>query len=247
MSSLRVALVSSFLCAMAAPALAEGQTPAPRTVVIDPGHGGSNGGAPGMGAAGAGSIAEKRVTLALSKALVTELQRRKITAVLTRADDHYLTLRQRSDIANRLGADLFVSVHANASRDHSQRGFETFVLSPKGIRIDAPALRSGSGRVRPGVADPLSRMLDDVERGLAQGPSVKLATRIQKKLAAVRPDSPDRGVKQDAMHVLLGATMPAVLVEVGFIDHPVEGLELADPAVQRAIVGALADAIAESL
>lgn len=242
MSSSRLIAAVVVLSALAPPARAETRSEPVKTVVIDPGHGGSNGGAPGMG-----SIDEKRVTLALSKALAAELSRRQITAVLTRTGDHYLTLRQRSDIANRLGADLFVSVHANASRDHSQRGFETFVLGPKGITVDAPALRAGSGRARPGVPEPLARMLDDLERGLAQEPSVALATRIQAALARVRPDSADRGVKQDSMHVLLGATMPAVLVEVGFIDHPVEGPELADPAVQRAIVGALADAIVESL
>ena len=232
---------AALVFAVASPGSAETRAPARAIVVIDPGHGGSNGGSPGLG-----SVDEKRVALALSKALVAELGRRRITAVLTRTGDHYLTLRERSEIANRLGADLFVSVHANASRDHSQRGFETFVLSPKGVRIDAPALRAGSGRPRPGVPDELARMLDDLERGLSQQPSIELATRIQAALARVRPDSPDRGVKQDSMHVLLGATMPAVLVEVGFLDHPVEGLELQEPAVQRAIAGALADAISGS-
>jgi N-acetylmuramoyl-L-alanine amidase len=212
------------------------------TVVIDPGHGGSNRGAPGMN-----GVDEKRISLELSEALAAELQRREITAVLTRTGDHFLTLRQRSDIANRVGADLFVSVHANASADHAHRGFETFVLGARGIEIDAPALRAGSGKRRPGVGEELSRMLDDLERNLAQQPSIDLATRIQAALARARPGSPNRGVKQDSMHALLGATMPAVLVEVGFIDHPVEGLELARPAVQRAIAVALADAIEAGL
>lgn len=242
MSMLRPAVATLVACALIPQSAAETAAPAVKTVVIDPGHGGSNAGAPGMA-----SVDEKRIALALSKALVAELGRRRITAVLTRSGDHYLTLRQRSDIANRLGADLFVSIHANASRDHSQRGFETFVLSPRAITVDAPALRAGSGRQRPGVPEPLARMLDDLERGLAQGPSVALATRIQAALARVRPNSANRGVKQESQHVLLGATMPAVLVEVGFTDHPVEGLELLDPAVQRAIAGALADAIADSL
>jgi len=243
MSSItNVGLLALLLCALPPTSRAETKTAKLRTVVIDAGHGGSNHGAPGLA-----SVDEKRVTLELAKAVAAELSRRQITVVMTRTDDNFLTLRQRSDIANRLDADLFVSIHANASRDHSRRGFETFVLGQKGIEVDAPALRAGSGRQRPGVSENLSRMLDDLERGLAQTKSIALATQVQAALAKVRPNSKDRGVKQDSMHVLLGATMPAVLVEVGFIDHPVEGPELSRADVQAAIAGALADAIEISL
>lgn len=234
--------VLTVLCSLAATGRSETRSKRIPTVVIDPGHGGSNRGAPGLG-----PVEEKQVTLALCEKLAAELRRRGITTVMTRTDDRFLTLRQRSDIANRVGADLFVSVHANASRDHSQRGFETFVLGPRGIEVDAPALRAGSGKRRSGVDANLARMLDDLERRLAQEPSVALARRIQAELGKVRGESPDRGVKQDSMHVLLGATMPAVLTEVGFIDHPVEGRELGSPDVQRRIAAALAGAIEASL
>jgi N-acetylmuramoyl-L-alanine amidase len=70
---------------------------------------------------------------------------------------------------------------------------------------------------------------------------------MQKSLRARRGETGDRGVRQDAHHVLLGATMPAVLVEVGFIDHPIEGKQLADPAVQAELAEALAEAIADQL
>lgn len=212
-------------------------------VVVDPGHGGSNTGAAGSAA----GVLEKHFTLALARQLVSELDRRGVAAMLTRDRDRFLSLRKRAEIANRANAAVFVSVHANASRDHAQRGFETYVLSPRALDVDARALRTGSGRDRSGVAPRIDRLLDDVERGLAQSGSAELAAAIQRRLAAARQGSPNRGVKQDAMHVLLGATMPAVLVEVGFIDHPVEGEQLVDARVQKKIASAIATAIGDTL
>ena len=81
----------------------------------------------------------------------------------------------------------------------------------------------------------------------SQWEAADLAARIQHSLRDRRGPIGDRGVRQDAHHVLLGATMPAVLVEVGFIDHPIEGKQLADPEVQASIVNALAEAIEDQL
>ena len=96
---------------------------------------------------------------------------------------------------------------------------------------------------RPGVDPEIALVLDDVERGAAQWESAELATRMQKSLRVRRGPDGDRGVRQDSQHVLLGATMPAVLVEVGFIDHPIEGRELADPDIQARLVDAIVEAI----
>ena len=90
-------------------------------------------------------------------------------------------------------------------------------------------------------------MLDDVERGACQWEAAELAAAVQRELRAVRGAVGDRGVRQDAHHVLLGATMPAVLVEVGFIDHPIEGKELARADVQAALAAALSRAIQAQL
>ena len=90
-------------------------------------------------------------------------------------------------------------------------------------------------------------MLDDVERGAAQWEAAELAARMQHSLRDRRGDDGDRGVRQDAHHVLLGATMPAVLVEVGFIDHPIEGKQLAETTVQSVLADAIAEAIADQL
>ncbi len=211
--------------------------PRPR-VVLDPGHGGSN-----LGALGASGMHEKEVTLALANEVAARLRAHGIAVTLTRTDDRTLTLRQRVEVADRLPADLFVSIHANASTSRAQRGYETYVLTPKGVDVDARALRSGTTTPRPGVDPEIARVLDDLERGASEWESAELASRMQKALRRVRGAEGDRGVRQDAHHVLLGATMPAALVEVGFIDHPIEGKQLAEPAVQAQLASALAEAI----
>lgn len=211
-------------------------------VVIDPGHGGSN-----TGATGATGIFEKQLTLAIARAVRDELVAAGVDVVLTRERDATLTLRQRVAAANRRGADLFISVHGNASPGRVQRGFETFVLTAAGVDIDGRALRSETGTPRAGVDAETALVLDDIERGACQWEAAELAAAVQRELRAVRGDAGDRGVRQDAHHVLLGATMPAVLVEVGFIDHPIEGHELARPETQTAIAHALTKAISGML
>lgn len=214
---------------------------APR-VVLDPGHGGSN-----PGAQGATGLREKQLTLTLANLVAARLREHGIEVTLTRTTDRTLTLRQRVDVADKLPADIFVSIHANASTTRAQRGYETYVLTAKGVDVDARALRSGVTTPRPGVDPEIALVLDDVERGASQWESAELAARMQKSLRDRRGPEGDRGVRQDAHHVLLGATMPAVLVEVGFIDHPIEGKQLADAAVQAAIAAALAEAIEDQL
>ena len=216
-------------------------SPAAPIVVLDPGHGGSNPGTKGAG------LHEKQLTLTIANLVATKLRAGGITVELTRSDDRTLTLRQRVAIADRRPADLFVSIHANASPTRTQRGYETFVLTAKGVDIDGRALRSDTVTPRPGVDPDIALVLDDVERGASQWEAADLAARMQRSIRDRRGKEGDRGVRQDAHHVLLGATMPAVLVEVGFLDHPVEGKELADPAVQEQLATAIAEAIAEQL
>ena len=215
--------------------------PPPPIVVLDPGHGGSNTGAKGAG------LDEKRLTLALAHRVAGRLRARGIDVRLTRADDRTLTLRQRVDAANRAPADVFVSIHANASISRSQRGFETYVLTARGVDVDGRALRGDTPTPRPGVDPEIALVLDDVERGASQWGAAELAARMQRALRDRRGASGDRGVRQDVHHVLLGATMPAVLVEVGFLDHPLEGKELAAPNIQDQLADAIAEAITDQL
>jgi len=229
-------VVSTFVLALfARPALA-----AP-LVVLDPGHGGSNAGAQGP------ALHEKQLTLAIALQVAAKLRDKGITVELTRTDDRTLTLRQRSERADRVNADLFVSIHANASPTRTQRGYETYVLTTKGVDVDARALRAEPMTPRPGLDPDIALVLDDVERGAAQWESADLAARMQHSLEDRRGREGNRGVRQDSDHVLLGATMPAVLVEVGFIDHPIEGKELALPAVQAQLAAAIAEAIEDRL
>lgn len=231
--------------ALASPSTASGPGAAPRRppiVVLDPGHGGSN-----PGAAGATGLHEKQLSLTLATAVADRLRTRGIAVELTRTTDRTLTLRQRVALADRVRADLFVSIHANASPTRTQRGYETYVLTPRGIDVDGRALRSDTTTPRPGVDPDVALVLDDVERGASQWEAADLAARMQRALRDRRGGDGDRGVRQDAQHVLLGATMPAVLVEVGFIDHPIEGRQLAEPAVQAQLADAIAQAITDQL
>jgi N-acetylmuramoyl-L-alanine amidase len=212
-------------------------------VVLDPGHGGSNTGAQGA----VPGLHEKQLTLALANQVAARLREHGIAVQLTRDDDRTLTLRQRVARADAVAADLFISIHCNASPTRTQRGYETYVLTTKGVDVDGRALRADVVTPRPGVDPEIARVLDDVERGASQWEAAELAARVQHAIRDRRGPEGDRGVRQDAPHVLLGATMPAVLVEVGFIDHPVEGRELADPAVQAQLANALAEAIEDQL
>lgn len=214
-----------------------------KLVVLDPGHGGSNTGAKSV----VDGVYEKHLTLLLAREVEERLAARGVAVRLVRELDEYVSLRERVERANRLDADLFVSIHCNASDARSQRGFETWVLTPRAADIDARALRGASPSARPGADPDTARMLDDVERGLAQTGAASLAAAIQAELAARRGRARDRGVRQSSMDVLLGARMPAALVEVGFIDHPIEGHELLEPEVQSAIADAIAAGIASSL
>lgn len=207
--------------------------------MLDPGHGGTNTGAPGYRE----GLFEKRATLQMARCVAAHLQLAGYRVELTREDDRYVSLRERVRRANQLRADRFVSIHFNATEAHDQRGFETFILTPDALEIDGRALRTVDGAPRPGVDLDTARLLDDVERGVALSSSAELALSVQRQLRSVRGKDTDRGVRQDAMHVLLGATMPAVLVEVGFIDHPEEGPELMDADVRQQICAALADGI----
>jgi N-acetylmuramoyl-L-alanine amidase len=200
-------------------------------VVIDAGHGGSNTGAPARIPGGY----EKRVTLAVARRLAVELRARGFDAVLTRWRDEYLTLRERVRRANAVDADCFISLHTNASGDGARRGVETWVLAREAADVEA---RRAASRER----DDVQALLAELRQGEAQRAAGLLAQAVERELAATL-GTPDRGVRQGAYDVLSGVTAPAVLVEIGFLDHPIEGAALLEPETQRRIAGALAAAI----
>lgn len=204
---------------------------APFRVVIDAGHGGSNTGAPGL-VAGA---YEKRVTLAVARALAAELRGRGVDVLMTRERDEYLTLRERVRRANAAEPDCFVSLHANASGDRSRRGIETWVLARDAAEVEA---RRAASRER----DEVQALFTELRLLDAARVSAELAHVLQSELVAAT-GGVDRGVRQYGYDVLAGVTAPAVLVEMGFLDHPIEGAALLDPAQQRRIAAALAAGI----
>src|SRR5579859_2243914 len=155
--------------------LASAATADPSTVVIDPGHGGSNTGAPGR-VAGA---FEKQVTLAIARVLRDRLEREGVRVVMTRDGDRYLTLRERVRRANAEGADCFLSLHTNASLEHGRRGVEVYVLERQTAEVEA---RRAASRAR-GVQALLAEM------GLleAHRASVSLATAVLQKLSPGQP------------------------------------------------------------
>jgi N-acetylmuramoyl-L-alanine amidase len=213
--------------------------PRPWRVVLDPGHGGTNTGCAGV----VEGVYEKRVTLVLAFAVAERLQKAGVDVVMTRTDDRFLTLRERVRFANRADADLFLSIHFNASPGKAQRGFETWVLDPTMIDVDARAIRAGDGPERPGLDPAVAAILDDAERGAAQTGSLRLAERLQARLATVWGPKLSRGVRQGSQDVLIGLNMEGALVEVGFLDHPVEGAELLTSARRELLADALAAAV----
>jgi N-acetylmuramoyl-L-alanine amidase len=216
--------------------------PAVRTVVIDPGHGGEN-----TGAAGEDGILEKDVTLAIARKLRAELvSERGLQVFLTRDHDVEVGLDERTAIANNYKADLFVSVHANASRARGAKGSEVYFLSYQASDDESRWVAQSEGVAEPIAQAPagsdLALILWDMAQAEHLEESSALASRIQEELAVVT-GSEGRGVKQAPFRVLVGATMPAVLVEVAFISNPEEEKQLASDAYQSKIAASLARGI----
>jgi len=223
------------------------------TVVLDPGHGGTNTGA----AASEGRPLEKRLTLHLAQRTADYLRQwfPEGRVLLTREGDEYLTLNERVKRANGWGADAFLSIHLNASESHGLRGYEVFILSRDASDNEAagrairenqeprPAAAAGQG-ASPRV---VQAILSDLRQTGAHLGSLRLARAVERGLKQARGAALDRGVRQAPFDVLLGLRMPGALVEVGYLDHPLEGPELATLAVQEQIAVALAAGLGEAL
>jgi len=213
-----------------------------RTVVIDPGHGGENPGARGPG----GSL-EKDVALSVARRLRAELvNARGLQVFLTRDKDIDVDLDDRTAIANNYKADLFVSIHANASRERGAKGSEVYFLSYQASDDDSRRTAQLEGAAEPlpesAVGTDLALILWDMAQAEHLEESSALASRIQEELAVVT-GSEGRGVKQAPFRVLVGAAMPAVLVEVAFISNPEEEKLLASEGYQAKVAASLARGI----
>jgi N-acetylmuramoyl-L-alanine amidase len=228
-----------------APAAAAAPVAVPELVaVVDPGHGGDK-----EGAVGPGGLREKDLSLAIARRIAARLREGGARVLLTRERDEGLDLSLRAALANAAEADLFVSVHLNsmatADGGARTRGIETYFLSPD-ARAVAVAARENADRAPAEVFptdDAVAGILADLSNVEALAESSRLAHAVHERLV-LRTGAEDHGVKQAPFHVLAGARMPAVLVEVGFISHRDEARQLADPAYQERIAAAVAEGIA---
>jgi N-acetylmuramoyl-L-alanine amidase len=223
-------------------------------VVIDPGHGGRD-----PGTIGVAGTREKNVTLAIAKQLADRLRRESdIEVVLTRDRDTLIAFADRPRAAQLRGRetvpDLFVSIHANSMprKPHSARGFETYFLAI--ARTDEAlqvALRENASIQfedddSQAALSPVEYMLTELQSTANLQESRTLATSINRSMAATL-STPDLGVKQGPFQVLVGATMPAVLVEVGYLSNRAEERQLRSSSYQAKIADALADAVVDYL
>ena len=210
-------------------------------IVIDAGHGGKD---PGTHA---GSLREKDIALDIAERVRDDLTERGFEVIMTREKDVFIPLEQRAFIANSREADLFVSIHVNAARNRKARGLETFYLN-LATSADAAEVaareNASSGMVR--MAD-VRKLVDQIVNHSRKEESRELATTMQAAMAKSilgRENHPlNRGVKTAGFHVLLGAQMPAVLVEVGFVSNREEARQLRSASHREKIASAIADGV----
>ena len=212
-------------------------------VVIDPGHGGYDPGAQ------TGELNESALVLDVARRLETRLKAETgIEVVLTRRGDTYMPLRARTELANRVGADLFLSIHANAASNGRARGIETYYLDlTSDPTVQALAARENSAS-REGMHD-----LPDLVRSITlrnkRDESRDFAETVQRNLLRglreLHPAAQDLGVKQAPFVVLIGANMPSVLAEVSFLTNQEDAAFLATDAYRDRIAVALMDSILE--
>ena len=220
-----------------------------RIVAVDAGHGGED-----PGARGPHGVIEKRVTLAVARALVAELNRMSgIQGVLVSDGDYFIPLHDRYRIAERMKADIFISIHANSSRRWTRRdrGSEVYFLSLVGASDQADKdladLENAAdliGGVPKQAEDDLVNILYDVKRTSALERSQLLAEFLLDNMAADRRLQ-SRGVKQAGFAVLKSVEFPSVLVETAFINNPAEARLLASPEFQRLMGHQLATGVKE--
>ena len=206
-------------------------------IVLDPGHGGRD---PGAQASG---LDEATVVLKIAKhlkELITE--RTAIEVVMTREDNRFLSLAQRTRLANEVDADLFLSIHANANRNSTVRGLETYFLNfttdPVAEELAARENSSGNETMKD-----LDSLLQTIATNSKINESEYFASIIQRSLVngiqSVDPQVPDLGVKQAPFRVLIGARMPSILAELLFLTNAKDAKLLADRRYLRQVAESL--------
>jgi N-acetylmuramoyl-L-alanine amidase len=213
-------------------------------IVIDPGHGGHD-----TGTIGPNGVEEKNVVLDVAKRLGKLLQSRMgADIIFTRKDDTFIPLETRTAIANAQQADLFVSIHANSSRDEDARGVETYYLNftSNASALEVAARENAS-------SDQSIHELQDLVKKIALKEKIEesreFATDVQRSLhtglAVKSPGIRDRGVKKAPFVVLIGANMPSILAEISFVSNPTDERKLDTPEYRQRIAESLYKGIAK--
>ena len=231
--------------AKAARRTSEGQTSLVRAlglklsrVVIDPGHGGHD-----QGTSGPRGLLEKDVVLDVSQRLGQLIENRLGAEVIfTRSDDTFLPLQARTALANEKKADLFLSIHANSSSVAPVAGIETFYLSLNGTKYATDVAARENASFEKSLFD-LPDLVQQIAKNDKAQESKEFAARVQAALFAFSernvPGSKDRGVKSAPFVVLIGAHMPSVLTEIGFLTNPKEEALLNKPDYRQKLAEAI--------
>lgn len=213
------------------------------TIIIDPGHGGKD-----PGAVGYRGTLEKDVALDVAKRLEKKISRNmSVKTVLTRDEDIFLKLDERKQIANDNNGSLFISIHANAAQDRRASGFETFLIGPNkneaAVRV---ATRENAVLELEGFSGKKLTNEDLIQATIAQSAfaskSEQFAALVQEEIGK-RVTSRNRGVKQAGFYVLWGASMPNVLVELGFISNLSEEKKLRSSQYRETLATAIFRAV----
>ena len=212
-----------------------------RRVVIDPGHGGHD-----TGAIGPSGVREKDVALGIARKLKDRLEAEGLEVLLTRDDDSFVKLEDRSKAANLARGDLFISVHCNAGPRKAMRGVETYTLNTSADRYAIRLAARENSTSERGVSD-LQFILADLATKSNTEESARLAERVQaamvKTLAPRNKGLKNLGHKEALFHVLLGARMPAILVETSFLSNPDEEKLLSSDGYQNDVARAISTAV----
>lgn len=214
-------------------------------VVIDPGHGGKD-----TGATGQKGLKEKDVALRISLELKRVLEAAGLAARLTRTKDEFVALEERTAFANRLNADVFLSIHANAHDDSRVHGVESYYLDSTNDKY-ALRLAAVENKVREERVSEIQIALAQVSSKLYTSDSKRIATNVTDALSDVAKRKTGRtrnlGVKPSLFYVLLGARMPAVLVEASFVTNAKDAKMLGSKNGTKAIGKAIGEAVLDYL
>ncbi len=218
-------------------------------MVVDPGHGGHD-----PGTRSADGLLEKDLALQIGRRLADALAQRGIRPVMTRERDEYLTLAQRTAIANRSGAELFVSIHLNWSPNPRTAGVEVYYLNNTTDRatIRLARMENAAGDAAAARDSNLNYILSDLRQQYKATESALLAEVMEEQTVdALRAAFGDRlaalGAKRGPFYVLVGPKIPAVLVECGFLSNPAQAHRLANPQYQQVLANALAASVVHYL